>query len=215
MELNSKEVCELLNTMSNAAWVVRNETSSDKQDKMICYIYNKAVESGLDVYPVVPLYYNGKTYRHIAKSDEEIIKDSTFITEKIVDEYPPYSRLYKDYANSFSVNGERYSDCSVEYLPNGQTDDKKLLYTINFTLNGHKYGVDFNYAMYDFKKERNHIMSVYSRDLKDIEYYDKTDLPYSIIDIIDDAYKYVENMLLTDEVRQILYTHIERQLNEI
>lgn len=215
LELNSKEVCELLNTMSNAAWVVRNETSSDKQDKMICYIYNKAIESGLDVYPVVPLYYNGKTYRHIAKSDEEIIKDSTFITEKIVDEYPPYSRLYKDYANSFSVNGEEYSDCSVEYLPNRQTDDKKLLYTINFTLNGHKYGVDFNYAMYDFKKARNHIMSVYSRDLKDIEYYDKTDLPYSIIEIIDEVFDEVKNMFLTDEVRYMIRTCIERRLNDL
>ena len=56
LELNSKEVCELLNAMSNAAWIVRNETSSDKQDKMICYIYNKAIESRLDVYPVVSLY---------------------------------------------------------------------------------------------------------------------------------------------------------------
>ena len=215
LELNSKEVCDLLNAMSNAAWIVRNETSSDKQDKMICYIYNKAIES-LDVYPVVSLYYHGKTYRHIAKSDEEIIKNSTFfITEKIIDEYPPYSRLYKDYANSFSVNGERYSDCGVEYLPNRQTDDKKLLYTINFTLNGHKYGVDFNYAMYNFKEARNHIMSVYSRDLKGIEYYDKNDLPYSIIDIIDNAYKYFENMLLTDEVRQIIHTYIERQLNDL
>ena len=69
--------------------------------------------------------------------------------------------------------------------------------------------------MYNFKKSNNHIISVYSRDLKDIEYYDKTDLPYSIIDIIDNTYKYVENMLLTDEVRQIIHTYIERQLNEI
>lgn len=123
--------------------------------------------------------------------------------------------MYKDYANSFSVNGERYSDCSVEYLPNGQTDDKKLLYTIDFTLNGHKYGVDFNYAMYNFKKSTNHIVSVYSRDLKDIEFYDKTDLPYSIIDIIDDAFHEVENMLLTDEARHIIRICIERQLNDL
>lgn len=215
MELNSKEVCDLLNTMSNAAWVVRNETSSDKQDKMILYIYNKAVEFGLDVYPVVPLYYNRKTYRHIAKSDKEIVRDSSFITEKIVDEYPPYSRLYKDYANSFSVNGEGYDDCSVEYLLDNQIDDKKLLYTINFTLNNHKYGVDFNYAMYDFKKSRNHIVSVYSRDLKDIEFYDKDELPYTILDIITTVFNEFENMYATDETRHRIRNCIAIKLNDL
>lgn len=214
LELNSKEVCVLLNVMSNAASVVRNETSSDKQDKMIIYIYNKAIKSKLDVYPVVSLYYNGKTYRHIAKSDEEIIKDSTFMTEKIIDEYPQYSRLYKD-LKQFTLERRKYEDCTIEYIPCKQMDKSRLTYTISFTFNGHKYGVDFNYSLYHGRWKSKHIISLYSKDLKDVEYYNAEELPYEISDIIDDAFDRVENMLLTDEVRQIIHTYIEKRLNDL
>ena len=214
LELNSKEVCDLLNVMSSAASVVRNKTSVDKQDKMIYFIYNKAIESELDVYPVVSLYYNGKTYRHIAKSEEEIIEDSTFITEKIIDEYPPYSRLYKD-LKQCTFERRKYNDCTIENIPHKQIDENRLTYTISFTFNGHRYGVDFNYNSYHGRWKTKHIISLYSKDLEDVEYYDVDELPYEIQDIIDDAFDRVENMLLTDEVRQIIHTYIERRLNDL
>lgn len=90
-----------------------------------------------------------------------------------------------------------------------------MIYTISFTLDSHRYGVDFNYNLYSGRGKTNHIISLYSKDLKDVEFYDVDELPYEISDIIDDAFAEVENMFLTDEVRQILHIYIERRLNDL
>lgn len=194
----------MLNTMSNAASVVRGETSSEPEDKLILEIYKKAVSAGLDVYPIVSEPYLGRDYLHMAKTDEEIVKVARFKTKPVDDDYPKYSRLWNDI--SPYLNSHVYTECSAVYK-------YAMCYTIHFTLNGHKYGVDFDYSQFAGGFDsRRHISSIYSMDIPNREFYSIDEVPYPINDITHRVFGEFEYYQFTYETKMRILDSLNEKL---
>lgn len=197
----------MLNTMSDAASVVRGETSSESEDKLILEIYKKAVSAGLDVYPIVSEPYLGKDHLHMAKTDEEIVKVARFKTKPVDDDYPEYSRLWKDTSYDLRYsNSHVYTECSAVY-------NYAMCYTIHFTLNGHKYGVDFDYSLFDSGfNSCKHISSVYSMDIPNQEFYSIDEVPYRINDITHRVFNEFEYYQFTYETKMRILDSLNEKL---